>query len=96
MSGNLHTSTELGGGPLAEQPSQLHSFKDEHKHYIDSELKVSLMDIKNNLFEQQFGFERQICNLVNKLTAYVTPSPGSKAVLPSSSAFNITPLIVEN
>jgi hypothetical protein len=46
----------------------MHSFKEDYKHYIDNELKVSLMDVKNNLFEQQFGFERQICNLVNKLT----------------------------
>jgi hypothetical protein len=40
-------------------------FKEE---YIDPELKLIMMDLKNNLFEQQFGFERQICSLINKLT----------------------------
>ena len=52
-----------------DQASQVQSMKDEFKLYLDGELKVALMDIKNNLFEQQFGFERQICNLVNKITA---------------------------
>jgi hypothetical protein len=31
---------------------------------------MGLMGLKNNLFEQQFGFERQICNLINKFTGY--------------------------
>lgn len=41
------------------------AFKEE---FIDPELKLIVMDIKNNLFEQQYGFERQICSLVNKVT----------------------------
>ncbi len=40
-------------------------FKEE---FIDPELKLIVMDLKNNLFEQQYGFERQICALVNKVT----------------------------
>jgi hypothetical protein len=41
------------------------AFKEE---FIDPELKMIVLDLKNNLFEQQFGFERQICTLVNKVT----------------------------
>ena len=43
-------------------------FKEE---YIDPELKLIVMELKNNLFEQQFGFERQICALINKLTSEI-------------------------
>jgi len=41
------------------------AFKEE---YIDPEFRSIVMELKNNLFEQQFGFERQICAMVNKLT----------------------------
>jgi hypothetical protein len=44
------------------------AFKEE---FIDPELKLIVMDLKNNLFEQQYGFERQICSLVNKVTQEV-------------------------
>ena len=44
------------------------AFKEE---FIDPELKMIVMDLKNNLFEQQYGFERQICSLVNKVTQEV-------------------------
>jgi hypothetical protein len=42
--------------------------KEEQRGFLESELKVALMDIKNNLFEQQFGFERHIVGMMNKLT----------------------------
>ena len=37
-----------------EHPSSSHAqhSSSENRHYIDSEVKVALMDIKNNLFEQ--------------------------------------------
>jgi hypothetical protein len=44
------------------------AFKEE---FIDPELKMIVLELKNNLFEQQYGFERQICSLVNKVTQEV-------------------------
>ena len=38
---------------------------------IESELKVAMVELKNNMYEQQFGFERQIANIVNILSQEV-------------------------
>lgn len=52
--------------------------KDHALGYLDSEVKLSIMDLKNNIFEQQFGFEREICALVNKLSHEVKTLSASK------------------
>jgi hypothetical protein len=48
---NLHNTTSE---VAMDHPSSSHAqhSSSENRHYIDSEMKVALMDIKNNLFEQ--------------------------------------------
>ncbi|CDW71889.1 UNKNOWN [Stylonychia lemnae] len=45
----------------------LNSMNYEFQRFIDNDLKSYLNDMKNQMFEQQFGFERQICQLFDKL-----------------------------
>jgi hypothetical protein len=45
----------------------LRTINSELQRFIDVELKGTLNDMKNSFFEQQFGFERQLCALFDKL-----------------------------
>ena len=31
------------------------------------DLKVAMMDVKNQLFDQQYAFERQVCSMIQGL-----------------------------
>eukprot|EP00347_Sterkiella_histriomuscorum_P020838 403336271 len=45
----------------------MNNINGEFQRFIDVDLRTALNDMKNQLFEQQFGFERQIINHIDKL-----------------------------
>lgn len=59
-------------------------------------MKLAMMELKNNLFEQQFGFERQICNLINRFTNDLKPNPTQVKTCIDEEAQKIHKLVLDD